>query len=127
MAANPLRILVLSKRQYMSKDLIDDRYGRFRELPLAMAAQGAAVRGFCLSYRKRGPGEIEDSDGRGCFGSPVLFEEMGVRYLGPIDGHDLPLLISTLEFGKTCDHPIVIHILTQKGKGYAPATDVACR
>jgi 1-deoxy-D-xylulose-5-phosphate synthase len=62
-----------------------------------------------------------DSDGRGGFGSPVLFEEMGVRYLGPIDGHDLPLLISTLEFAKTCDQPIVIHILTQKGKGFDAA------
>src|SRR5262245_44925345 len=62
-----------------------------------------------------------DSDGRGGYGSPVLFEEMGVRYLGPIDGHDLPLLINTLEFAKTCDHPIVIHILTQKGKGFEAA------
>jgi 1-deoxy-D-xylulose-5-phosphate synthase len=62
-----------------------------------------------------------DSDGRGGFGSPILFEEMGVRYLGPIDGHDLPLLISTLEFAKTCNQPIVIHILTQKGKGFDAA------
>lgn len=61
------------------------------------------------------------SDGRGGHGSPVLFEEMGIRYLGPIDGHDLPLLISTLEFAKTCDHPIVIHVLTQKGKGFEAA------
>src|SRR5437879_13841331 len=42
---------------------------------------------------------------------------MVMRYLGPIDGHDLPLLISTLEFAKTCDRPIVIHVLTKKGKG----------
>jgi 1-deoxy-D-xylulose-5-phosphate synthase len=62
-----------------------------------------------------------DGDGRGGFGNPVLFEELGMRYLGPIDGHNLPLLISTLEFAKTCDHPIVIHILTQKGKGYEAA------
>jgi 1-deoxy-D-xylulose-5-phosphate synthase len=62
-----------------------------------------------------------ESDGRGGFGSPVIFEEMGIRYLGPIDGHDLPLLISTLEFARTCDHPIVIHILTQKGKGFDAA------
>jgi len=62
-----------------------------------------------------------DADGRGGHGSPVLFEEMGMRYLGPIDGHNLPLLISTLEFAKTCDHPIVIHILTQKGKGFEAA------
>ncbi len=44
-----------------------------------------------------------------------------MRYLGPIDGHNLPLLISTLEFAKTCDHPIVIHVLTQKGKGFEAA------
>ena len=66
-------------------------------------------------------GSPMDMDGRGGHGSPVLFEEMGVRYLGPIDGHDLPLLISTLEFAKTCDHPIVIHVLTKKGKGYEAA------
>ena len=62
-----------------------------------------------------------NSDGRGGFGNPILFEEMGMRYLGPIDGHNLPLLISTLEFAKQCDHPIVIHILTQKGKGFEAA------
>jgi 1-deoxy-D-xylulose-5-phosphate synthase len=62
-----------------------------------------------------------DADGRGGYGSSLIFEEMGLRYLGPIDGHDLPLLISTLEFAKTCDHPIVIHVLTQKGKGFEAA------
>jgi len=68
-----------------------------------------------------GAPELSDADGRGGYGSPVMFEEMGLRYLGPIDGHDLPLLISTLEFAKACDHPIVIHILTQKGKGFEAA------
>jgi 1-deoxy-D-xylulose-5-phosphate synthase len=62
-----------------------------------------------------------ESDGRGGYGNSLIFEEMGMRYLGPIDGHDLPLLISTLEFAKTCDHPIVIHVLTQKGKGFEAA------
>jgi 1-deoxy-D-xylulose-5-phosphate synthase len=62
-----------------------------------------------------------DVDGRGGHGSPVMFEELGLRYLGPIDGHNLPLVISTLEFAKTCDHPIVIHVLTQKGKGFEAA------
>lgn len=62
-----------------------------------------------------------DSDGRGGYGNSLIFEEMGLRYLGPIDGHDLPLLISTLEFAKACDHPIVIHVLTKKGKGYEAA------
>ncbi|HVM46698.1 MAG TPA: 1-deoxy-D-xylulose-5-phosphate synthase [Candidatus Acidoferrum sp.] len=62
-----------------------------------------------------------EMDGRGGYGSSLIFEEMGLRYLGPIDGHDLPLLISTLEFAKTCDRPIVIHVLTRKGKGYEAA------
>lgn len=72
-----------------------------------------------VSLRKNTP-SIE-AEGRGGHGSAILFEEMGVRYLGPIDGHDLPLLINTLEFAKSCDHPIVIHILTRKGKGFDAA------
>ena len=62
-----------------------------------------------------------EGDGRGGFGSSLIFEEMGLKYLGPIDGHDLPLLISVLEFAKNYDSPIVLHIVTQKGKGYEPA------
>jgi 1-deoxy-D-xylulose-5-phosphate synthase len=63
----------------------------------------------------------DQTDGRGGYGNSLIFEEMGVRYLGPIDGHDLPLLINTLEFARTCDAPIVIHVLTKKGKGYDAA------
>src|SRR5262245_29002440 len=69
---------------------------------------------------KPSPSTLE-ADGRGGYGNSLIFEEMGLRYLGPIDGHDLPLLISTLEFAKTQDHPIVIHVLTTKGKGFDAA------
>lgn len=62
-----------------------------------------------------------DSDGRGGFGSSLIFEEFGLRYIGPIDGHDLPTLINVLEFAKSCDQPVVIHILTKKGKGFEAA------
>ncbi len=51
----------------------------------------------------------------------VIFEELGLRYYGPIDGHDLPLLIRTFEFLKTQNEPVLLHILTKKGKGYLPA------
>ena len=51
----------------------------------------------------------------------VIFEDLGLRYYGPIDGHDIPLLIRTFEFLKTQDEPVILHILTKKGKGYAPA------
>jgi len=59
-----------------------------------------------------------DADGRGGFGSSLIFEEMGLRYLGPIDGHDLPMLLNCLEFAKRYDRPIVLHVMTKKGKGY---------
>lgn len=51
----------------------------------------------------------------------VLFEELGFRYFGPIDGHDLDELIETLERIKDLDGPRLLHILTVKGKGYAHA------
>jgi 1-deoxy-D-xylulose-5-phosphate synthase len=51
----------------------------------------------------------------------VIFEEFGLHYYGPIDGHDIPLLTRTFEFLKTQNHPVLLHILTKKGKGYEPA------
>jgi 1-deoxy-D-xylulose-5-phosphate synthase len=51
----------------------------------------------------------------------VIFEELGLHYYGPIDGHDVPLLIKTFEFLKTQEEPVILHILTKKGKGYQPA------
>ncbi|CAN5590545.1 1-deoxy-D-xylulose-5-phosphate synthase [soil metagenome] len=53
----------------------------------------------------------------------VIFEDLGLRYYGPIDGHDIPLLIKTFEFLKTQNEPVILHILTKKGKGYAPAIE----
>jgi 1-deoxy-D-xylulose-5-phosphate synthase len=51
----------------------------------------------------------------------VIFEDLGLRYYGPIDGHDTALLIRTFEFLKLQEEPVILHILTKKGKGYAPA------
>ena len=67
--------------------------------------------------------ETMGADGRGGFGSSMIFEEFGIRYLGPIDGHDLPLLIETLEFAKSCDQPVVLHVITKKGKGFNAAVE----
>jgi 1-deoxy-D-xylulose-5-phosphate synthase len=61
------------------------------------------------------------SDGRGGFGSSLIFEEMGLKYLGPIDGHDLQLVIQSLEYAKGCEQPVVLHVLTKKGKGFEAA------
>lgn len=51
----------------------------------------------------------------------VIFEDLGIRYYGPIDGHDITALVNTFEFLKTQTEPVILHILTTKGKGYAPA------
>jgi len=52
-----------------------------------------------------------------------LFEKYGVRYFGPIDGHDLSLLTHHLQFAKESDEPVILHVVTKKGKGYKPAID----
>jgi len=51
----------------------------------------------------------------------VLFEELGLKYFGPIDGHDLDVLQETLSDLKRFQEPVLLHIVTKKGKGYAPA------
>ncbi|PKM10270.1 MAG: 1-deoxy-D-xylulose-5-phosphate synthase, partial [Gammaproteobacteria bacterium HGW-Gammaproteobacteria-3] len=51
----------------------------------------------------------------------TLFEELGFNYIGPIDGHDVDMLVSTLENLKAISGPRFLHIVTKKGKGYAPA------
>lgn len=52
-----------------------------------------------------------------------IFETYGVRYFGPIDGHDLPLLTHNLEFARDADEPVILHVVTKKGKGYRPAIE----
>jgi 1-deoxy-D-xylulose-5-phosphate synthase len=52
-----------------------------------------------------------------------LFEKFGLRYLGPVDGHDIDALVKNLEFAKHCDVPVLIHVLTKKGKGLAAAVN----
>ena len=48
----------------------------------------------------------------------ILFEEMGIEYIGPVDGHDIESLISTMEVAKALKKPVIIHAQTTKGKGY---------
>jgi teichuronic acid biosynthesis glycosyltransferase TuaC len=55
-----LKILVISKRQYTNKDLIDDRYGRLREIPLELSRKGFQVNGLCLSYARKPEGNFWD-------------------------------------------------------------------
>ncbi len=51
----------------------------------------------------------------------VIFEEFGLRYFGPIDGHDIATLVHSFEFLKNHNEPVILHIITEKGRGYEPA------
>jgi 1-deoxy-D-xylulose-5-phosphate synthase len=60
---------------------------------------------------------------KGIVGRGMIFEEFGLNYYGPVDGHNLPLLIETFKFLKQQNKPVVLHVLTQKGRGFAPAME----
>ena len=53
----------------------------------------------------------------------VLFEELGFTYLGPIDGHDINKLIESITMARNMEEPVLLHVITQKGRGYKPAED----
>ncbi len=60
---------------------------------------------------------------KGLIGPGMLFEEFGLNYYGPLDGHNLPLLIDTFKFLKSQNRPVVLHAITQKGRGFQPAME----
>ncbi|MGN6520275.1 MAG: 1-deoxy-D-xylulose-5-phosphate synthase [Dokdonella sp.] len=72
--------------------------------------------GFLWRFAKRW-----EEHAKGMFVPSTLFEELGFHYTGPIDGHDLPQLVSTLRTLRDLKGPQLLHVITTKGKGYAPA------
>ena len=83
-----------------------------RERGKQMMHRGSRVWRFMSRWEEHVKGMIVPS---------TLFEELGFNYLGPIDGHDLPLLMRTLRTIQTVEGPNLLHIITAKGKGYPPA------
>jgi 1-deoxy-D-xylulose-5-phosphate synthase len=55
-----------------------------------------------------------------------LFENMGLEYLGPVDGHDFKDLITAFEYAKTYARPVIVHAITKKGRGYTPSEEDPC-
>ena len=60
---------------------------------------------------------------KGMLWPSILFEEFGLTYYGPLDGHNIGLLIETFQFLKTQERPVLLHAITQKGRGFQPALD----
>src|SRR5262245_9570398 len=120
---------------YLNKLITNPRFNRLqkdlerwlRRLPKGQLAitlghkAEEAIKGAVTEVALEQSSEKLDADGRGGFGSSLLVEEMGLRYFGPLDGHNLPLLIETLHFAKSPDRPLVLHLLTKKGKGFEAA------
>ncbi|MBP3558765.1 MAG: 1-deoxy-D-xylulose-5-phosphate synthase [Thermoguttaceae bacterium] len=94
---------------------------KMRTAPTYLGARTAFRRFF-----KEKPGayrfltRLRDAAKAGLVGG-MLFEDFGFRYVGPIDGHDLATLRKYLERIKTIDEPVLLHVLTEKGRGYRPA------
>ncbi len=63
---------------------------------------------------------------KGLFLPGMLFEEMGFNYVGPIDGHNMGLLLETLEKAKDTEQPVLVHTITKKGKGYGFSEEDPC-
>jgi len=118
---------------YLNKLIANPRYNRFQrdfatflkrfskgEVAVNLAHKAEeALKGAVADLALKQSGDA--TDGRGGFGSSLIFEEFGLRYLGPIDGHDLESVLAALEYAKTCDQPVVLHVLTKKGKGFEAA------
>ena len=81
-----------------------------RELPLVGHAAERGMDAFKAAVREY-------------FQPPAFFEALGCRYMGPVDGHDIPELEEALRNCVEFDGPVVLHVLTQKGRGYLPAED----
>lgn len=89
---------------------IDKRMKKFFEgLP-----GGQSVVDFTSKWKRETKDFIVDSN---------LFEHYGMRYIGPVDGHDLDAVVKHLEFAKNSQDPIILHLLTKKGRGYEPALE----
>lgn len=107
--------------KYLTNIMADPRYNRLRNEIWELTGR----------FKRRDKiramvSHIEDSV-KGLIVPGYLFDRLGFRYFGPIDGHDLPLLIKTLNQIKDLHGPLLLHVATVKGRGYAPAEADATR
>ncbi|MBI3324837.1 MAG: 1-deoxy-D-xylulose-5-phosphate synthase [Candidatus Omnitrophica bacterium] len=101
--------------RYLNRVITNPLYNRIRlDLEAKVAKLPKGPRLVQLGHK------IEESL-KGFLVPGLLFEELGFRYVGPIDGHNLPELIATLRNVKRLKGPILLHLMTVKGKGYRPA------
>ena len=97
---------------YLSRVLASRFYNRLRDTGRSALRRMPGVRDFAERWEEHMKGMVLPG---------TLWEELGFTYIGPVDGHDLPLLVETLGNMKRMRGPRLLHVVTQKGKGYSPA------
>lgn len=103
--------------KYLTNVLTNPVYDRAREQVKSLLRKGPrTVTGVVEAV----VGKVEDSI-KHLLVPGILFEELGFRYVGPIDGHDMNALVDTLTRVREMDGPRLVHVVTHKGKGFAPA------
>ena len=107
--------------KYLTNILVDQRFNKLRDEIWELTGR----------FKRRDKiramvSHVEDSF-KGLFVPGYLFDKLGFRYFGPIDGHDIPLLTKTLNQMKDISGPLLLHVMTTKGKGYKPAENDATR
>jgi 1-deoxy-D-xylulose-5-phosphate synthase len=106
---------------YLSKILTGDFYKRFKRETKAILEGIPKVGERVVKLVQKAEGSM-----KGFFLPGGLFEDLGFNYIGPIDGHDIPLLIETFKGVGNVEEPTLIHIVTKKGKGYKFSEDDPC-
>ena len=103
--------------KYLTGVMTNPVYNRIRDEVKDLLSKGP---GGAKGVMRRLASRTEESV-KGLFVPGMLFEELGFRYIGPVDGHDLDSLIDTLARVRRLEGPMLVHVITQKGKGFSPA------
>jgi 1-deoxy-D-xylulose-5-phosphate synthase len=103
---------------FISRKMTGGYYRSLKKEMEGVLASIPAIGGNILSFARKAENSL-----KGFLTPGTLFEALGFEYIGPIPGHDLPTLLSVLENVKHIEGPILLHVMTKKGKGYQPAED----
>ena len=101
---------------FISRKMTGGYYRSLKKEMETLMASIPAIGGNILHFAKKAENSL-----KGFLTPGTLFEALGFEYVGPIAGHDIPILLGVLENVKNLEGPILLHVMTKKGKGYQPA------
>jgi len=101
---------------YFNKIVISPQYHRLHELAAKLVEKVGGKSAAQVARKAEGAA-------KNMLWPSIIFEEFGLKYYGPVDGHDIATLIRTFQFLKTLERPVILHVITQKGRGFEPAEE----